>query len=96
MNPACHTEVVRKRSARACSPSRSRPPALSARLTAVDLLRRDQVNEGAFYHARYAHLMLYAEYAANLQPLFAHSNPAQIPGIYEPGHRRKGDQRKLA
>jgi hypothetical protein len=57
---------------------------MQARLTAVDLLRHDQVNEEAFYQARYAHLMLYAEYAANLQPLFAHSNPAQIPGMYEP------------
>lgn len=57
---------------------------LQARLTAIDLLRQDKVSESAFYQARYAHLMAYAEYAARLQPRFAGSAPPQAPDMYEP------------
>ncbi len=57
---------------------------IEARLTAVDLLHRDKVSEAAFYQARYAHLMAYAEYAAHLQPRFAGSAPPQAPDMYEP------------
>jgi hypothetical protein len=57
---------------------------IQARLTAVDLPHRDKVSEPAFYQARYAHLMSYAEYAAHLQPRFAGSAPPQAPDMYEP------------
>jgi hypothetical protein len=57
---------------------------IQARLAAVDLLRQGQVGDAAFYQARYANLMFYAEYAVNLQPVFTRSNPPQIPGMYEP------------
>jgi hypothetical protein len=57
---------------------------MQARLTAADLLRDGQVSDAAFYQARYAHLMAYAEYAVTLQPLFEPSSPAHIPGMYEP------------
>jgi hypothetical protein len=52
-----------------------------ARLTAVGLLRDGRVTDQAFYQARHAHLMAYAEYAAN-QPIFAGSAPD--PDMYEP------------
>ena len=55
----------------------------TARLTAVTLLREGRVSDEAFYQARHAHLMAYAEYAIN-QPRFAASAPAQRPGMYEP------------
>jgi hypothetical protein len=54
-----------------------------ARLTAVTLLQEARVSDEAFYQARHAHLMAYAEYAVN-QPRFAGSAPAQRPGMYEP------------
>jgi hypothetical protein len=57
---------------------------MQARLTAVDLLRQGKVSEAAFYQARYANLMFYAEYAVSLQPLFARSTPPQVPGMYAP------------
>jgi hypothetical protein len=56
---------------------------MKARLTAVALLREEQVTELAFYQARHAHAMAYAEYAAR-QPAFARSAPPQIPDLYEP------------
>jgi hypothetical protein len=57
---------------------------IQARLIAVARLQEDQVSEAAFYQARYAHLMAYAEYAVNQQPVFARSAPPQAPDMYEP------------
>jgi hypothetical protein len=56
---------------------------MKARLTAVTYLRDDQVSDDAFYQARHAHLMAYAEYAVK-QPAFAGSAPPQSPDMYEP------------
>ena len=55
---------------------------MKARLTAVERLRDHKVSELAFYQARHAHLIAYAEYAAR-QPAFARSAPPQIPDLYE-------------
>jgi hypothetical protein len=55
---------------------------IEARLTAVRLLLADKVSEEAFYQARYAHLMAYADYALR-QPALAAST-ALGKNIYEP------------
>jgi hypothetical protein len=54
-----------------------------ARFTAVTQLTAVEVTEEAFYQARQAHLMAYAEYAVK-QRAFAGSAPSQIPDMYEP------------
>ena len=54
-----------------------------ARFTAVTQLTAGKVTDEAFYHARQAHLIAYAEYAAK-QHAFAGSTPPQIPDMYEP------------
>jgi hypothetical protein len=54
-----------------------------ARLAAVQRLQDGRVTDEAFYQARHAHLMAYAEYAVN-QPTFARSARPQHPDMYEP------------
>ena len=54
-----------------------------ARLTAVQRLRDGLVSDEAFYQARRAHLMVYAEYAVT-QPTYAGSAPPDHPDKYEP------------
>ena len=49
-----------------------------ARFTAVTHLTAGKVTDEAFYHARQAHLIAYAEYAAKQRAL-ADSTPPQIP-----------------
>ncbi|HUY50976.1 MAG TPA: hypothetical protein VMV92_35605 [Streptosporangiaceae bacterium] len=56
---------------------------MKARLTAVTYLRDDHVSDDAFYQARHAHLMAYAEYAVK-QPAFAGTAPPRSPDMYEP------------
>ncbi len=56
---------------------------MKARLTAITQLRDGQVADDAFYQARHAHLVAYAEYAVK-QPAFAGSAPPQNPDMYEP------------
>jgi hypothetical protein len=54
-----------------------------ARFTAVTHLTAGKVTDEAFYHARQAHLIAYAEYAAKQRAL-ADSTPPQIPEMYGP------------
>lgn len=56
---------------------------MKARLTGMTHLRHDKVSDEAFYQARHAHLMAYAEYAVK-QPAFAGTAPTQSLDMYEP------------